>query len=144
MNKFLGIVESKTPPSIQYVWIDNGVIKYFHNGIWKSINFKQQIEGVTTLTEGTGKVSKLNLSLLKEGTYPVVINNNYGTYTWDSSVGGQARVFSDNGNIIYYNLSPKGAVIKNIETPDIYYSYVNSGGKKSIKDFCDKLNDLIG
>jgi hypothetical protein len=45
---------------------------------------------------------------------------------------------------VYYNISPAGVVIKEMESPDLYYEYTNAGGTKTPAQFVTELVDLIG
>ena len=36
-----------------------------------------------------------------------------------------------------------GSVVKEAETPDIYYDYLNAGGTKSMAEFVTALKELI-
>lgn len=40
MKKLIGIIESPTPPPIQYLWLYKGEARYFSNGKWASISNK--------------------------------------------------------------------------------------------------------
>lgn len=38
MKKFIGIVESTSAPSTDYLWLCDGDARYFCNGVWKSLS----------------------------------------------------------------------------------------------------------
>ena len=56
MRKFAGIVESPTPPPIQYVWLHGGEARYHCNGKWTSIS-KDRVGLVGEPTSGASVVA---------------------------------------------------------------------------------------
>ena len=240
MRKFAGIVESPTPPPIQYIWLHGGEARYHCNGKWTSISKdKASIEnptgeasfitpvirlgnttedkennilvcsnlsttdvvsmdvegtmygltydaigiyhnGTISILEGnkctvfdvdfnTGEVtldskydtSKLlpyvdleignseevkasNLERLQLGHFFVAIDYGYGVGSWNPTNGGHAHIVTAFGNTVYYNISPNGIVMKEMESPDLYYEYINKGGTKSPEAFVEELVNLIG
>lgn len=80
-------------------------------------------------------VRKNNLAKLITGQFFTTINYGYGVGTWNSSTGGHAHIVTAYGNTVYYIIGTDGSVVKEQETPDIYYDYVNSGGTKTVNDF---------
>lgn len=241
MIKFAGIVESPTPPPIQYIWLYKGEARYFSNGKWTSISkdkvgfteesatgvsvvapviklgnttedkennvrvcselattdvVSMDVEGTfhglsydalgiyhngtVSILEGnkctvfdidfnTGEVtldskydtSKLlpyvdleignseevkayNLERLQLGHFFVAVDYGYGVGSWNPTTGGHAHIVTAFGNTVYYNLSPNGVVVKEVESPDLYYEYTNAGGTKTPTQFVQELIDLIG
>lgn len=240
MKKFAGIVESTTPPPIEFVWLYRGEARYFTNGRWTAL-FKDKVSlenpegeatvhtpviklgntaedmnnnvavcanlattdvvsmdvegifhgltydaigiyhnGTISILEGnkctvfdidfnTGEVtldskydtSKLlpyvdleignsdevkayNLERLQLGYFFVAVDYGYGVGSWNPTTGGHAHIVTAFGNTVYYNLSPEGIVVKETESPDLYYEYINKGGTKSPEEFITELVDLIG
>ena len=240
MKKFAGIVESTTPPPIQYIWLYRGEAKYYSNGRWNNLlkdkvlvgsidgeaavftptvklgNTAEDMEanvklcselsttdvisvdvegtfhgltydavgvyhnGTVSILEGnkctvfdidfnTGRVtldskydtSKLlpyvdleignsdevmayNIERLQLGHFFVSIDYGYGVGSWNPTTGGNAHIVTAFGNTVYYTLSPEGVVTKSIESPDIYYEYINKGGTKTPEEFVEELINLIG
>lgn len=240
MRKFAGIVESPTPPPIQYVWLHGGEARYHCNGKWTALSKdKASIEnptgeasfitpviklgnttedkennilvcsnlsttdvvsmdvegtmygltydaigiyhnGTISILEGnkctvfdidfnTGEVtldskydtSRLlpyvdleignseevkaaNLERLQLGHFFVAIDYGYGVGSWNPTTGGHAHIVTAYGNTVYYNIFPNGIVVKEIESPDLYYEYINQGGTKTPIEFVTELIDLIG
>ena len=235
MRKFAGIVESPTPPPIQYIWLHRGEARYHCNGKWISISRdKVSVEnptgeasfitpvirlgnttedkennilvcsnlsttdvvsmdvegtmygltydaigiyhnGTISILEGnkctvfdvdfnTGEVtldskydtSKLlpyvdleignseevkssNLERLQLGHFFVAIDYGYGVGSWNPTTGGNAHIVTSSGTTVYYILSSNGEVTKDIESPDIYYEYLKTGGSLSASEFISKL-----
>lgn len=77
-------------------------------------------------------------------TFFVGIDYGYGVGNWNSSTGGQAHIVTAYGDTVYYSISEDGAVVKGVESPDIYLSYINAGGTKTKEQFVNELVDLIG
>ena len=160
MKQFRGIVESPHAPSTDMIWVYNKELKYFTNGKWEPVNTKSLTEEDSssvkavntdtleyiTLEEGSTKAIKTSNydKLVNRNTNFIKINNGFGIVTWDNSKGGQAHIITAYGNTLYYSISNKGAINKDFESPDIYLEYVNSGGKKTYKEFINELVDLIG
>lgn len=240
MKKFAGIVESTTPPPIEFVWLYRGEARYFTNGRWTSLVkdrvsvenpegeatihtpviklgntaedmnnnvavcanlattdvVSMDVEGIfhgltydaigiyhngtISILEGnkctvfdidfnTGEVtldskydtSKLlpyvdleignsdevkayNLERLQLGHFFVAVDYGYGVGSWNPTTGGHAHIVTAFGNTVYYNLSPEGIVVKETESPDLYYEYINKGGTKTPEEFITELVDLIG
>lgn len=75
MKKYIGIVESSTPPPTQYVWLYQGEFKYFSNGQW--VEIKNRVisndteEGYSVVTPviklgNTGEDKKNNLKVCSD------------------------------------------------------------------------------
>ena len=88
-------------------------------------------------------VKSANLKKLETGQFFTTINYGYGVGTWNSSNGGHAHIVTAYGNTVYYMIGADGSVIKEAETPDIYYDYINAGGTKTMSEFVATLKDLI-
>lgn len=239
MKKFIGIIESPTPPPTQYVWLYRGEARYFSNGRWTSLKDKVATEneegsavmytpviklgntteakannievcsnlsttevisidvegtlygitydvigiyhnGTISILEGnhctvfdidfnTGEVTldskydtskllpyvdleignsaevkALNIEKLQLGHFFVAIDYGYGVGSWNPTTGGHAHIITAFGNTVYYNISPEGSVAKETESPDLYYEYLNKGGKKTPSEFIEELLNLIG
>lgn len=84
-----------------------------------------------------------NLKKLITGQFFTTINYGYGVGTWNSSTGGHAHIVTAYGNTVYYIIGTDGSVIKETETPDIYYDYINAGGTKTMTEFIVSLKDII-
>lgn len=91
----------------------------------------------------SSSVRTRNLKKLVTGQFFTAINYGYGVGTWNSSTGGHAHIVTAYGNTVYYMIGIDGSVIKETETPDIYYDYVNAGGTKTMTDFVIALKELI-
>ena len=155
MRTFKGIIESSTPPSIHHIWIHNGEAKYFADGKWQTLNITSEIKTeeekidnmleVIELKVGINEECKThNLKNLKQGKFFASIEEGYGVGTWDHKYGGHIHIINKFGNNVHYNVSPNGIVIKELESPDLYYSYVHSGGTKTPQQFISELINLIG
>lgn len=90
------------------------------------------------------EVKSYNLERLQLGHFFVAIDYGYGVGSWNPTNGGQAHIVTSYGNTVYYKLSPEGIVTKDIESPDLYYEYVKSGGTKSPTEFISELTALVG
>lgn len=152
MRTFKGIIESPTPPSIHHIWIHNGEAKYFADGKWQSLKITsdiktEEVEDTDTslpMIELKVGANEDNLKSLIKGKFFASIEDSYGVGTWNPKYGGHMCVVNQYGNNIHYNISPNGVVIKELESPDLYYSYIHSGGTKTPKQFILELIDLIG
>lgn len=162
MKKFLGIIESPTPPPTQYVWLYEGEAKYFSNGKWISLKDKvneEKEEGSAVDSKydtskllpyvdleigNSAEVKALNIEKLQLGHFFVTIDSGCGVGSWNPTTGGHAHIVTAFGNTVYYNISPEGSVAKETESPDLYYEYLNKGGKKTPSEFIEELLNLIG
>lgn len=88
-------------------------------------------------------VKTANIKKLITGQFFTTINYGYGVGTWNSSTGGHAHIVTAYGNTVYYIIGTDGSVIKETETPDIYYDYINAGGTKTMAEFVEALKYLI-
>lgn len=90
------------------------------------------------------EVKAYNLERLQLGHFFVAVDYGYGVGSWNPTTGGHAHIVTAFGNTVYYNLSPSGVVVKEVESPDLYYEYINAGGTKTPIQFVQELIDLIG
>ena len=88
-------------------------------------------------------VKQYNKEHLATGSFFVAINYGFGTGTWNSTTGGQAHIVTAYGNTVYYSIDVDGSVSKLLESPDLYYEYVQAGGQKSPIQFMFVLKNLI-
>ena len=88
-------------------------------------------------------VKAYNKEHLPTGSFFVAIDYGYGTGTWNSTTGGQAHIVTAYGNTVYYSIDVDGSVAKILESPDLYYEYVQAGGTKSPIQFMLVLKSLI-
>lgn len=88
-------------------------------------------------------VKAYNKEHLPTGSFFVAIDYGFGTGTWNSTTGGQAHIVTAYGNTVYYSIGIDGSVSKLIESPDLYYEYVQAGGQKSPIQFMLVLKSLI-
>ena len=88
-------------------------------------------------------VKAYNKEHLPTGSFFVAIDYGYGTGTWNSTTGGQAHIVTAYGNTVYYSIDVDGSVTKILESPDLYYEYVQAGGQKSPIQFMLVLKGLI-
>lgn len=88
-------------------------------------------------------VKAYNKEHLPTGSFFVAIDYGYGTGTWNSTTGGQAHIVTAYGNTVYYSIDVDGSVTKTLESPDLYYEYVQAGGKKTATQFILTLKGLI-
>ena len=88
-------------------------------------------------------VKSYNKEHLPTGSFFVAIDYGFGTGTWNSTTGGQAHIVTVTGNTVYYNISADGAVVKALESPDLYYEYIQAGGNKTATQFILALKGLI-
>ena len=88
-------------------------------------------------------VKQYNKEHLPTGSFFVAIDYGYGTGTWNSTTGGQAHIVTAYGNTVYYSIDVDGSVAKILESPDLYYEYVQAGGQKSPIQFMLVLKNLI-
>lgn len=91
----------------------------------------------------SSSVKSANLKKLITGQFFTTINYGYGVGTWNSTNGGHAHIVTAYGNTVYYIIGTDGSVVKETETPDIYYDYLNAGGTKSMTEFVTALKELI-
>lgn len=90
------------------------------------------------------EVKASNLERLQLGHFFVSIDYGYGVGSWNPTNGGHAHIVTAFGNTVYYNISPNGIVVKEMESPDLYYEYINQGGTKTPVAFVEELVNLIG
>lgn len=90
------------------------------------------------------EVKEYNLERLQLGHFFVQIDYGYGVGSWNPSTGGHAHIVTAYGNTVYYNLTPSGIVVKEMESPDLYYEYTAAGGTKSPEEFISELVNLMG
>ena len=88
-------------------------------------------------------VKAYNKEHLPTGSFFVAIDYGYGIGTWNSTTGGQAHIVTAYGNTVYYSIDVDGSVAKILESPDLYYEYVQAGGQKSPIQFMLVLKNLI-
>ena len=88
-------------------------------------------------------VKAYNKEHLSTGSFFVALDYGYGTGTWNSTTGGQAHIVTAYGNTVYYSIDVDGSVAKMLESPDLYYAYVQAGGKKTAKQFVLSLKGLV-
>ena len=88
-------------------------------------------------------VKQYNKEHLPAGSFFVAIDYGYGTGTWNSTNGGTAHIVTATGNTVYYNISADGSVTKLMESPDLYWEYIQMGGTKSPTQFAIVLTGLI-
>ena len=88
-------------------------------------------------------VKAYNKEHLPTGSFFVAIDYGYGTGTWNSTTGGQAHIVTAYGNTVYYSIDVDGSVSKLLESPDLYYEYIQVGGQKSPIQFMLVLKSLI-
>lgn len=88
-------------------------------------------------------VKQYNKEHLPTGNFFVAIDYGYGTGTWNSTSGGTAHIVTATGNTVYYNISADGSVTKLLESPDLYWEYIQMGGTKSPTQFVIALTGLI-
>lgn len=89
------------------------------------------------------EVKAYNLERLQLGHFFVAVDYGYGVGTWNPTTGGHTHIVTAFGNTVYYNLAPNGIVNKEIESPDLYYEYINAGGTKTPSEFILELVNLI-
>lgn len=89
------------------------------------------------------EAKQYNIERLQLGHFFVAINYGYGVGSWNPTTGGHAHIVTAFGNTVYYNISPDGIVTKELESPDIYYEYINKGGTKTPTEFVEELLNLI-
>ena len=152
MKKFSYIIQSESAPNIENLWLHNGKLHYYEGG-WKSIEDRVSIEDTGQGGEATIKapiikgdsesVKAYNKEHLPTGSFFVAIDYGYGTGTWNSTTGGQAHIVTAYGNTVYYSIDIDGSVAKILESPDLYYEYVQAGGQKSPIQFMLVLKNLI-
>lgn len=90
------------------------------------------------------EVKEFNLERLQLGHFFVSIDYGFGVGSWNPTNGGHAHIVTAFGNTVYYNISSIGVVVKEMESPDLYYEYINKGGTKSPELFIEELVNLIG
>ena len=88
-------------------------------------------------------VKQYNKEHLPTGSFFVAIDYGYGTGTWNSTNGGTAHIVTATGNTVYYNISAEGSVTKLLESPDLYWKYIQMGGTKNPTQFAMALTGLI-
>ena len=88
-------------------------------------------------------VKAYNKEHLSTGSFFVALDYGYGTGTWNSTTGGQVHIVTAYGNTVYYSIDVDGSVAKMLESPDLYYEYVQAGGKKTAKQFVLSLKGLV-
>lgn len=57
--------------------------------------------------------------------------------------GGQATIITSFNHAVHYTISNTGIVTKLIESPDIYFEYMNNGGTKTPEEFNIAIKNLI-
>lgn len=147
-----------------------GVVKYFNGNTWAVVGgtleekvdsldkeMGQVMSSVTELEKivpekldlieleigDSSSVRSANLNKLITGQFFTTINYGYGVGTWNSTNGGHAHIVTAYGNTVYYIIGTDGSVVKEAETPDIYYDYLNAGGTKTMTEFVTALKELI-
>lgn len=90
------------------------------------------------------EVKASNLERLQLGHFFVAIDYGYGVGSWNPTNGGHAHIVTAFGNTVYYNISSTGVVVKETESPDLYYEYIKNGGTKNPEQFIQELVNLLG
>ena len=77
MKKFQGIIESPTPPPINYFWLYNGTVRYFNNktGKWESVNSSESNSDILKIT-----ISEEDLNKVLNGEQVIIKNNKISPY----------------------------------------------------------------
>lgn len=88
-------------------------------------------------------VREYNKERLQTGVFFCNIDYGYGVGSWNSITGGQATVITSYNHAVHYIIDANGSVSKQLETPDIYFEYVNKGGTKSGEEFALALKNLV-
>lgn len=90
------------------------------------------------------EVKTLNSEKLRVGQFFTAIDYGFGVGTFTPNVGGHAHIVTAYGDTVYYTITAEGAVIKEMESPDIFLEYANAGGTKSKEEFITELVTLMG
>lgn len=132
MKKFQGIIESPTPPPINYFWLYNGTVRYFNNktGKWESVNSSESNSDILKITISEEDLNKVlngeqviiknnkispyaNVLILESGKYSYThLDYGYGVGTFQTEIGGFAHVTTAYGNEVFYSIKDDGSIIK--------------------------------
>lgn len=84
-----------------------------------------------------------NIERLQTGVFFCSLDYGYGVGSWNSVTGGQVTVITSFNHAVHYTISYDGIVTKQLETPDLYFEYINNGGTKSGEEFALALKNLV-